>query len=226
MAAIAPGKPAGRLLVNAGGRLDVHTPGASLGFRSEPVTPTARAAACIHWRCAWTQRTCSGRSPPNDPVNATGPVGRSTDGEQRTTSPTGTTFEAIVLAWEGTAVADLRADASGLRRRLEALSAAGVHVLVVSDEAVERNDSQLQARPRGPGTLYLCGKRGKELVAVTGDGTRPVFERTADPEENGALDRVARQTGVPPIAAHPGAGGAHALRWWLPGSQIGVSPVN
>ncbi len=150
-------------------------------------------------------------------MNATGPVGRSTDGEQRTTSPTGTTFEAIVLAWEGTAVADLRADASGLRRRLEALSAAGVHVLVVSDEAVERNDSQLQARPRGPGTLYLCGKRGKELVAVTGNGTRPVFERTADPEENGALDRVARQTGVPPIAAPP-AGGAHALRWvaaWL-----------
>jgi trehalose/maltose hydrolase-like predicted phosphorylase len=151
-------------------------------------------------------------------VSVTGPVGWSTDGEQRTTSAISTTFEAIVLGWEGAAVPDLRADTSGLRGRLEALSAAGVHVLVVSDVAVEQSHSQLQARPRGPGTLYLCGKRGKELVAVTGNGTGPVSGRTADPDEDGALDRVARQTGVPPVAAHPGAGEVDALRWvaaWL-----------
>ena len=42
------------------------------------------------------------------------------------------TFEAIIFDWDGTAVVDRNADASGVRDRIEALCAAGVHVFVVS----------------------------------------------------------------------------------------------
>jgi hypothetical protein len=159
-------------------------------------------------------------------VSVTGPVGWSTDGEQRTTSAISTTFEAIVLGWEGAAVPDLRADTSGLRGRLEALSAAGVHVLVVSDVAVEQSHSQLQARPRGPGTLYLCGKRGKELVAVTGNGTGPVSGRTADPDEDGALVGWPDRREWPRSPRTLAQVKSMLCGGWPLGSQTGVSPVD
>ena len=56
-----------------------------------------------------------------------------------------------------------QADAVGVRARVEALSAAGVHLFVVSGTHVGNVDGQLGARPTGPGRLHLCLNRGSEV---------------------------------------------------------------
>jgi trehalose/maltose hydrolase-like predicted phosphorylase len=104
------------------------------------------------------------------------------------------TFEAIVFDWDGTAVPDRQAEASGVRRRIEALCAAGVHVIIVTGTHVGNIDTQLGARPQGRGRLYICCNRGSEVFAVTGTGPKLVLRRTASPEEDRALDRTAERT--------------------------------
>jgi trehalose/maltose hydrolase-like predicted phosphorylase len=104
------------------------------------------------------------------------------------------TFEAIVFDWDGTAVPDRQADASGVRERIEALCAAGVHVIVVTGTHVGNIDDQLRARPQGRGQLYVCCNRGSEVFAFTGNGPKLVLQRTASPEEDRALDRAAERT--------------------------------
>ena len=79
----------------------------------------------------------------------------------------GATFEAIALRWEGAAVADLGVDTSDLRERLETLSAAGVHVVLVGDGPPEETNRHLSAGPQGPGTLHLCSMQGTALLDVT-----------------------------------------------------------
>ncbi|MDA8312931.1 MAG: hypothetical protein M0Z46_20420 [Actinomycetota bacterium] len=101
------------------------------------------------------------------------------------------TFEAVLFDWDGTAVVDRAADASGLQARVEALSAAGVHVFVVSGTHVGNVDGQLQARPHGPGRLFFCANRGSEVFRATPRGLRLVSRRVATPEEDAALDRAA-----------------------------------
>jgi trehalose/maltose hydrolase-like predicted phosphorylase len=88
-----------------------------------------------------------------------------------------TTFEAVVLGWDGTAVPDRGADAAAVRVRVEALCGAGVHVVVVSSMDVGDVDGQLGARPDGPGQLLLCVNRGSEVFEVTASGPVPVWRR-------------------------------------------------
>lgn len=104
------------------------------------------------------------------------------------------TFEALVFDWDGTAVPDRRADAAGVRSRVEALCAAGVHVVVVSGTHVGNVDGQLRARPAGPGHLFLCLNRGSEVFDVNGDRAELVWQRTATADEDRALDRAAALT--------------------------------
>ncbi|MFI5042615.1 MAG: hypothetical protein ACHQNA_12340, partial [Acidimicrobiales bacterium] len=78
-------------------------------------------------------------------------------------------FEAVIFDWDGTAVPDRRADAVPLRARIERLSAAGAHVIIVSGTHVANVDGQLGARPAGPGHLFLCLNRGSEVFEVTCD---------------------------------------------------------
>lgn len=105
---------------------------------------------------------------------------------------TDATFEALVFDWDGTAVPDRRADASAVRDRVEALCAAGVHVFVVSGTHVGNVDSQLSARPAGPGRLFLCLNRGSEVFEVATAGPVLVQRRVASTSEDGMLDRAAR----------------------------------
>lgn len=102
-----------------------------------------------------------------------------------------TTFEAVILDWDGTAVPDRRADASRVRAGIESLCAAGVHVVIVSGTHVGNVDGQLGARPAGPGRLHLCLNRGSEVFAVSGDGPALAWRREATAEEDRALDRAA-----------------------------------
>ena len=104
---------------------------------------------------------------------------------------TDTTFEAVIFGWDGTAVRDRRADASAVRACVEALCAAGVHVIIVSGTHVDDVDGQLAARPAGPGQLHLCLNHGSEVFAVTGEGPALRWRRTATPDEEQALDRAA-----------------------------------
>ena len=111
------------------------------------------------------------------------------------------TFEAVLFDWQGTAVTDRRADASHLRDLVHAYSLAGVHVFVVSGTDVDDIDDQLKARPRGRGRLHLCCNGGSEIFEVTEEGPLLLLRRAASAEEEGALDRSARET-VERLAAH------------------------
>jgi len=104
------------------------------------------------------------------------------------------TFEALVLDWDGTVVPDRTADAAEARRRVEALTLAGIHVLLVTGTHLENVDDQLGARPDGPGRLFVCCNRGSEVFEVTGAGPILVSRRTATDEEDAALDRAAAKT--------------------------------
>jgi trehalose/maltose hydrolase-like predicted phosphorylase len=103
-------------------------------------------------------------------------------------------FEAIVFDWDGTAVPDRAADASGVRTLVEALCAAGLELVVVSGTHLGNVDGQLHARPTGPGHLYLCLNRGSESFVVERSGPRLVERRTPLAEENEALDAAAALT--------------------------------
>lgn len=104
------------------------------------------------------------------------------------------TFDALVFDWDGTAVPDRAADAAGVRRRIEALCAAGVHVFVVSGTHVGNVEGQLHARPSGPGELHYCLNRGSEVFRVGPTGPEVVHRRIATPEEDRALDFAASLT--------------------------------
>ena len=103
-------------------------------------------------------------------------------------------FEAAIFDWDGTAVADRRADASELRLLLERLTRLGFDVAIVSGTNVDNVDSQLAARPAGPGRLYLCLNRGSEVFAVEADGPVLLERRVARAAEDLALTRAAELT--------------------------------
>lgn len=103
-------------------------------------------------------------------------------------------FEAIVFDWDGTAVPDRHADASRLRELIEDLCALGLDLCVVTGTHVGNVDGQLQARPSGPGCLYLCLNRGSEAFVADEDGVHLVKRREASPGEEAALDAAAEAT--------------------------------
>jgi trehalose/maltose hydrolase-like predicted phosphorylase len=103
----------------------------------------------------------------------------------------GRRLEAAVFDWDGTAVPDRAADASRLRRLVEALSQAAFDLVVVSGTNVDNVDGQLRARPTGPGRLLLCLNRGSEVFAVGPDGPRLLQRRVASPDEDAALTAAA-----------------------------------
>ena len=110
-------------------------------------------------------------------------------------------FEAVVLDWDGTAVADRRGDATAVRTALERACAAGLHVAVVSGTHLGNVDGQLVARPGGPGRLSLHLNRGSETYAVSRYGPRLVWRRRASRAEQRLLDEVASRT-VAELARH------------------------
>ncbi len=106
------------------------------------------------------------------------------DGRARTARPEErlgeATFEAIVCAWEGTAIADRTSDGTEIRRRVEALCAAGVHVFLVSQGDVADVDAQLGARSEGPGRLHLCVNRGAEVFEAGAGPPERRWQRTSE----------------------------------------------
>jgi trehalose/maltose hydrolase-like predicted phosphorylase len=103
-------------------------------------------------------------------------------------------FEAIVLDWHGTAVADEHADASRVRSLVETLCMAGMHVAVVSGTSMEDVDGQLQARPSGSGRLFLCVNAGSEVFLVGSNGIQLMYRRVASLTEDRLLTAAAMLT--------------------------------
>jgi trehalose/maltose hydrolase-like predicted phosphorylase len=100
-------------------------------------------------------------------------------------------FEALLFDWDGTAVADRRADASAVRGLVEDLCAMGMDIGVVSGTSIANVDSQLAARPHGPGNLWLLLDRGSSIYLVGPDGPRLRFRRRATRREEKMLDQAA-----------------------------------
>ena len=96
--------------------------------------------------------------------------------------------------WDGTAVADRQANAEELRGLVERLSALGLDLLVVTGTHVGNVDSQLGARPAGPGRLMYCVNRGSEVYEADASGVRLVRRRDATEDEDSALDAAAAAT--------------------------------
>jgi trehalose/maltose hydrolase-like predicted phosphorylase len=97
----------------------------------------------------------------------------------------------VIFDWDGTAVPDRSADASGMRRLVEELCALGMELAVVSGTHLDNIDGQLAARPQGPGSLHLLLNRGSEVFRVGESGVELVERRMATPEEDAALDSAA-----------------------------------
>jgi len=100
-------------------------------------------------------------------------------------------FAVLLLEWDGTALADLRAQPGTLRGRLERLTALGVDIAVVSDEVLGDVDEQLCARPDVEGRLFLFLSRGSEVYVVGPTGPRLLQRRQAADEEETQLDEAA-----------------------------------
>lgn len=109
-------------------------------------------------------------------------------------APLARRFEAAVFDWDGTAVPDRRAEAGQVRRLIESLSRAGFDIAIVSGTNVDNVDSQLAARPEGPGRLYFCVNRGSEVFAVGPGGPVLLHRRTATAAVDEALTAAARLT--------------------------------
>jgi trehalose/maltose hydrolase-like predicted phosphorylase len=103
-------------------------------------------------------------------------------------------FEAIVFDWDGTAVPDRQTDASRLGKLIEELCALGMELGIVSGGDVGDLDGRLQARPKGPGRLYLCPNRGSEVFLAGEKGVELVYRRQATAAEEAALDAAAEAT--------------------------------
>ena len=101
-------------------------------------------------------------------------------------------FEAIVFDWDGTAVPDREADATGVRAAIEALCAAGMDVAVVTGTHVGNVDGQLAARPTGPGRLYLCLNRAPRSSRSTHEGPQLLYRRRRDRRGGGGARRSGR----------------------------------
>jgi Glycosyl hydrolase family 65 central catalytic domain/Glycosyl hydrolase family 65, C-terminal domain len=102
------------------------------------------------------------------------------------------TFAAVVLDWGIAVVPDRRASLRGVRRRVEALCADGVHIAVVGGTGCAAVDGRLRARPSGPGRLLLGLNRGSELFEVKADGPHLLRRRVASEAEIAALDRASQ----------------------------------
>jgi len=103
-------------------------------------------------------------------------------------------FEAVVFDWDGTAVLNRHADVRRLRELVEAGSAHGLELAIVSEADVGDVDGELQARPAGPGGLILALNHGSEVFSVDQHGPHLELRRTASPEEDATLSRAARLT--------------------------------
>ena len=104
-------------------------------------------------------------------------------------------FEAVVFDWDGTAVPDRSAEAGALRQLVEELCVLGFDLGVVTGTHVGNVDRQLQARPAGPGRLFLCVNRGSEVFRADAmSGLELVRRREATAEEDSALDAAAEAT--------------------------------
>ena len=106
-------------------------------------------------------------------------------------TPIARRFEAVMFDWDGTAVTDRKQDASAVRAAVESLCAAGCDIAVVTGTHFENIDSQLGARPPGPGRLLVADNRGSELFEIDRTGARLLFRREAGAEEDAALTRAA-----------------------------------
>lgn len=105
-------------------------------------------------------------------------------------------FAVLAFDWDGTAVADRRADATALRERLLALLARGVTVVIVTGTHLGNVLGQLAlgTAPLPARRLFVATNRGSEVYELgPAGGATPVWRRLATPDEDARLDAIAAQ---------------------------------
>ncbi len=95
-------------------------------------------------------------------------------------------FEAIVFDWDAAAAPEGRSDQSRVRRLVEEACALGLELAAISRTGVYEVDTELGARPAGPGSLWLLVGGGAEAFSVDGRGPRLVYRTAAGREPDAA----------------------------------------
>jgi trehalose/maltose hydrolase-like predicted phosphorylase len=88
-------------------------------------------------------------------------------------------FEAVIFAWSAGADPGGHTDLGRLRGLVEEGSSCGLEIAIVSRAPTRDVDSQLKARPVGPGGLILAVESGSEIYAVGRTGPRQIYGRGA-----------------------------------------------
>jgi trehalose/maltose hydrolase-like predicted phosphorylase len=96
-------------------------------------------------------------------------------------------FAVLCFSWNGTVVADRKADPMAVRSRVERLCALGVDIAIVSGANVATVDGQLHARPDVEGRLFLFLSSGSEVYVVGPSGPRLLERRRATEAEEAQL---------------------------------------
>ena len=103
-------------------------------------------------------------------------------------------FRLIAFDWDGTAVANRRADARGARGPIERLIEAGVIAFIVTGTNFLNIDAQLSRAIRGPhkSNLFMSTNRGSEVWGFDAE-SRPVllWSRRSKEEEDELLNEIA-----------------------------------
>jgi trehalose/maltose hydrolase-like predicted phosphorylase len=107
----------------------------------------------------------------------------------------------VIYDWDGMPAAGGAGLDRSVRRRVEALCAAGVDVTVLSEAGLAVLDGRLRARPAGPGRLFLCPGPGPALFEVHPEGPRP-----AGPARPGSNDKSDAVRDIVRILAVRGVG--------------------
>lgn len=96
-------------------------------------------------------------------------------------------FDAVIFAWEGTAVTGKHGSPGELRALVERLCAHGMHVAVVANARIDDVDGRLGVRPTGPGRLLLAVDGGAEIHEVDAAGPHVLRPRDAIGDARAAI---------------------------------------
>ena len=102
-------------------------------------------------------------------------------------------FEAVMIFLTGRELAGDRAlaDVHTLGERIEGLSGAGMHTIVICPAELEDLSVRLPAQPNGPGHLLLCRSNASEICDVRAGRSEPIAHSFPDADDASNAARFA-----------------------------------
>ena len=106
-------------------------------------------------------------------------------------------FKIIAFDWDGTAVANRKADASQVTEKLEELLNLGVYIAVITGTNFQNIDSQFSSLIEGKHKqrLFICANRGSEVYNFDAESNSVLkYRYEASVQENVLLDKIVEKT--------------------------------